>query len=63
MDAIVVDGGGLPAGQYSCQWSGYVATVNYEGKAYQVKTNKGLRGTTKAVVFINEGNGGLLKCR
>lgn len=62
MDAIVVDSGGLPAGNYSCEWSGYVAKVSYRGSTFEVKTDNGIRGKAKAVVSINESGGGKLTC-
>lgn len=46
----------LPDGNYLGTWGGYVITMNYNGKTYELETEEGVRGfNIKVMVTINNG--------
>lgn len=49
----------LPNGTYPGVWSGYFATVSYQGKEYKIKTKMGCRGTVDCEVEVTEKGGGI----
>lgn len=46
----------LPDGNYSGVWGGYIITVHYNNKQYELKTEEGVRGIGfRVVVTIKDG--------
>ncbi len=46
----------LSDGIYQGTWWVYVCTINHLGKDYDVHVEEGIRGMSKAVVFIKNGD-------
>lgn len=46
----------LPDGHYVGTWSGYMITVSYNDKYYELQTEHGIRGSTRVVVNIKDQN-------
>ena len=46
----------LPDGLYYATWGGYVITLNYNGKVYELTTKEGVRGIDiKVAVQVKDG--------
>jgi hypothetical protein len=53
----------LPDGTYTGIWGGYVITLSYDKKTYELKTKEGVRGfNIKVVVTIKDGVASFVEC-